>query len=118
MHLAYPYRVDSSGRTAQTGDGDHIREMLEQLLFTTPGERVNQPEFGCGLAQLVFAPNSPELVASTQYLVQSAVQRWLGHLIRAELVELSVDENKLGVTVQYVVVQNQERQRQSFELSF
>ena len=72
--IGYPYRVDSSGRTATSGRNDHIRHMMEQVLFTAPGERVNRPDFGCGLRQLVFAPASDELATATQYLVQAALQ--------------------------------------------
>ena len=66
---------------------DHIRDLIEQVLFTAPGERVNRPNFGSGLLQLVFAPNSDELAAATQFLVQGALQQWLGDLIQVEGVE-------------------------------
>ena len=60
MNIDFPFHSDSRGRTATTDDDDHIRDMIEQFLFTNPGERVNRPDFGSGLLQLVFAPNSPE----------------------------------------------------------
>jgi hypothetical protein len=82
MQLAYPYGFDAQGRTAQAAGDDHIRDLIEQVLFTAPGERVNRPTFGTGLAQLLFSPTSPELATATQFLVQGALQQWLGDLIK------------------------------------
>ena len=81
MNIDFSYHYDGRGRTAATDDNDHIRDMIEQLLFTNPGERVNRPDFGSGLLQMVFAPNSPELAAALQFTMQAAIQRYLGDLI-------------------------------------
>ena len=81
MNIDFPLHLDGGGRTATTDDDDHIRDMIEQVLFTNPGERVNRPDFGSGLLQLVFAPNSTELAAALQFTIQAALQRWLGDLI-------------------------------------
>lgn len=103
--IAFPYRVDGRGRTAEARDEDaHVRDLIEQLLFTVPGERVNRPDFGCGLMQLVFAPNSPELAATIQALVQGALQQWLGHLLRIDEVSAESREATLTVTVRYTVL--------------
>ena len=80
----FPYPIDTRGRTAQADDDDHIRDLIEKVLFTSPGERVNRPDFGSGLMQLVFAPNSDELAAATQFSVQGALQQWLGDLIEVQ----------------------------------
>ena len=72
-YLDYPYHFDGRGRTAATSNDAHMRDLIEQVLFTAPGERVNRPDFGSGLMQLVFAPNSDELAAATQFLVQGAL---------------------------------------------
>ena len=109
MFVDYPYHFDHLGHTAATDDEDHIRDMIEQLLFTSPGERVNRPDFGCGLMQLVFAPNSDELAAATQFLTQSSLQRWLGDLIQVEAVQIENDEATLHVTVQYLISHSQQR---------
>ena len=76
MNIDFPFHFDGRGRTAATDDDDHIRDMIEQLLFTSPGERVNRPDFGSGLLQMVFAPNSPELAAALQFTTQAALQRY------------------------------------------
>jgi phage baseplate assembly protein W len=110
MEVAYPYRVDSRGRTAQAKTDQHIRELIEQVLFTAPGERVNRPSFGTGLMQLVFAPNGSELATATQFLMQGALQQWLGDLIQVEGVAIDGSEATLRVTVQYMVRRNQQRQ--------
>src|SRR5215470_14061933 len=110
MNLDYPYHIDVRGRTASADDDEHIRDMIEQVLFTSPGERVNRPTFGSGLMQLVFAPNSPELAAATQFLVQGALQQWLGDLILVDLVEVTAEDSSLRVTIQYTVRRTNERQ--------
>jgi len=114
MNIDYPYHFDGSGRTAQADDNDHIRDLIEQVLFTAPGERVNRPDFGCGLMQLVFAPNSGELATATQYLVQGALQRWLGELIQIQSVDVTGDDSTLNVTVQYMIKSNREQQTAQF----
>jgi uncharacterized protein len=113
-NIAFPYRFDGGGRTAQAGRGDHIRQLVEQVLFTSPGERVNRPSFGTGLAQLVFAPNSQELATATQFLVQAALQQTLGDLIQVEAIRADSVDATLSVTVQYVVRRTQERQVVTF----
>jgi phage baseplate assembly protein W len=114
MHIDYPYHIDGRGRTAATDQDDHIRDLIEQVLFTAPGERVNRPDFGSGLMQLVFAPNSDELATATQFMVQGALQQWLGDLIQVEAVEVESEDATLQVTVQYVVRRNQQRQTAQF----
>src|SRR3989442_14177063 len=96
-----PLRVDGRGHTGTTGDETHIRQLIYQVLFTSPGERVNRPDFGCGLKQMVFMPNSDALAAATQFLVQGALTRWLGGLIRVERVQVTAIDERLTVTVAY-----------------
>ena len=115
MQIDYPFHIDGRGRTASTDQDDHIRDLIEQVLFTAPGERVNRPDFGSGLLQLVFAPSSDELGTATQFLVQGALQQWLGDLIQVEAVQVKNEEATLHVTVQYVVRRNQQRQVAQFE---
>jgi phage baseplate assembly protein W len=114
MNIDYPYHFDGLGRTASADDPKHIRDLIEQLLFTIPGERVNRPDFGCGLMQLVFAPNSGELAAATQFLVQGSLQQWLGDLIQVESVELNSEESTLSVKIHYIIKRSQERQLAQF----
>jgi uncharacterized protein len=101
LFLDFPFRVDGRGRSAETAEDDHIRDMIFQVLFTTPGERVNRPDFGCGIKQLVFMPNSDALATATQFLVQGALQRWLDSVIQVESVEVEAAEAELRVTVVY-----------------
>ena len=112
--INYPLHFDSRGRTAEAGDDKHIRDLVEQVLFTSPGERVNRPDFGSGLLQLVFAPSSDEQATATQFLVQGALQQWLGDLIQVEVVEVVSEDSTLEVTVQYIVRRNQQRQVAQF----
>jgi phage baseplate assembly protein W len=108
--LGFPYHVDGRGRTATADDARHLRDLMAQILFTAPGERVMRPDFGSGLLALTFEPNSPALAATTQLLVQGALQQWLGHLIAVEAVEVTADDGVLRVRVGYVVLRTQERQ--------
>lgn len=115
MNVDFPYRIDGRGRTADTTYEDHIRDMVEQVLFTSPGERVNRPTFGCGLLQLVFAPNSDELAATTQYIVQGALQQWLGDLIQINAVNVTNEDSTLRVIVSYTIRRTQQTQTAQFE---
>jgi hypothetical protein len=112
MNLQYPYGLDNSGNTAQTDLPSHIRDMIEQILFTSPGERVNRPTFGTGTAALVFAPNSDSLAAAQQQLIQAALQQWLSDLIRVVGVDVSNIDATLNITVRYIIVQTQQPQTQ------
>jgi phage baseplate assembly protein W len=114
MNIDFPFHFDSRGRTATTTDDEHIRDLIEQLLFTNPGERVNRPEFGSGLLQLVFAPNSPELAAALQFTMQAALQQWLGDVIQVHQLEVSSEDSKLRVTLAYAVLRTGEQRTDTF----
>src|SRR5436190_23273291 len=114
MNVDYPFHIDERGRTAETTYEDHIRDLIEEVLFTAPGERVNRPTFGSGVLQLIFAPNSDALAAATQMTVQGALQQWLGDLIQVEAVDVQSEDSRLEVTVQYTVRRNQQRQVAQF----
>jgi phage baseplate assembly protein W len=107
MNIDYPFRIDGRGRTAATDDNTHIRELIEQILFTIPGERVNRPGFGSGLSQLAFAPNSDELAAATQFLVQGGLQQWLGSRVLIQSVQVQAQDSTFTVSVQYIVAGGQ-----------
>jgi hypothetical protein len=110
----FPYRYDGRGRTASADATDHVRDLIHQVLFTTPGERAMRPTFGSGLLQLVFAPNSAELAAATQMLVQGALQEWLGDRIQVNDVQVRAEDATLRVTVDYAVRRSQERRVEEF----
>lgn len=114
--LDHPYHFDGRGRTASTGEVDHIRDLIEQVLFTSPGERVMRPDFGAGLLALVFEPNSSTLAATTQFLVQSALQQHLAHLIAVHGVSVENIDAALQVSVQYAVLADGSTQQASFSL--
>jgi uncharacterized protein len=114
MELDYPFHFDNQGHTAGTSGDEHIRDLIEQVLFTSPGERVNRPTFGSGLLQLLFGPNSEPLAAATQLSAQGALQQWLGDLIQVESVVVQSEDATLRVLVQYTVRRSQQRQVAQF----
>ena len=103
MDIAFPYRFDSRGRTTDPGIADHVRDMIELLIFTSPGERVNRPDLGSGLNQLVFAPNSPELAAALQFTLQASLQHWLGDVIEARGLSVTAENSALTVELTYAL---------------
>ena len=103
MNIDFPFHVDSRKRTASTTADDHIRDLIEQLVLTGPGERVNRPTVGGGLQQLVFAGNSPELAATVQFMIQGNLQQYLGDLIEVNAVDVGAVDSVLRVRVDYVV---------------
>ena len=103
MDIDFPFHVDARGRTATTGHADHVRDMIEQLLFTSPGERVNRPDVGCGLLDQVFEPNSFEFAAVLQATAEAQLQHWLGDVMTLELLTVTSDDATLRVEVRYVL---------------
>ena len=114
MQIAYPFHIDGRGRTAEATEEAHVRDLIEQVLFTVPGERVNRPEFGVGLPQLVFAPNSDELAAATEFMARGGLQRWLPETVQVEAVDVAADEAVLRVAVRYVLRRTGERRTATF----
>jgi phage baseplate assembly protein W len=117
MNVTFPYQYDARGRTAETSGDRHVREMIEQLLFTSPGERVNRPTWGSGVLNLLFAGNSPELAAAAQLTVHGALQQWLGDVIHIEGVHVVSEDSQLVITVQYIIRRTQERYTTDFTRS-
>lgn len=134
-NIDFPYHIDNRGRTATTEDyhkirdfnrwggtaidgyEKHIFDLIEQLLFTSPGERVNRPDFGSGLLTLIFSPNSPELAAAMQSLMQAAIQRWLGDVIEVQTLDVTSEDSTLRITVQYWLLLTGEQRTTTFERS-
>ena len=114
LNVAFPYQFDGRGRTAEAAIADYVSQLVEQTLFTSPGERVNLPDFGSGLLQLPFAPNSMEMAAATQFAVQGALQKWLGRYLKVDSVTASAQEAALTVTVSYVLLATDVTQVQTF----
>jgi uncharacterized protein len=98
----FPFRFEG-GRTASTSYENHVRDLIEQLLLTNPGERVNRPDFGSGLLQLVFAPGGPEVAAALQFAIEAAVHRWLGDVIDLRGLDVTGEDAALRITVQYAL---------------
>lgn len=117
MNIAFPYHIDASGRTARVDDAAHVRQMIELLLFTHPGERVMRPEFGSGLLQYVFAGNAPEVAATLQMGVQAALIQWLGDVIDVHSVEVASEDAVLRVGITYALRATGEEATAAFERS-
>jgi uncharacterized protein len=115
IEIAFPFRVGSHGRTATSDPSTHVTELVQALLFTSPGERVNRPTFGGGVMQMLFEPARPELATASQMLVQGMLQQWLGDLISVQQVDFdTTSEGSVRVTVQYVVKATQQTQTDVF----
>jgi phage baseplate assembly protein W len=114
MNIDYPFHFDSRGHSAGANNYDHIREMIEQMLFTNPGERVNRPDFGGGLQRLIFGPASPELAAALKFSIQATLQRHLGDLIELQTMEVSSQESTINILIQYVVRRTNQQQTAQF----
>lgn len=114
MHIAFPFDFDRQGLTATTLEDDHVRQMIDQLLFTAPGERVNRPNFGSGLMQLVFAPNSNQMAAALQASAQAALQQWLGDVIEVHDLEVTNEDSRLYVQLDYSIIKTDERRSDTF----
>ncbi len=114
MNIDFPFHFDSRGRTATTDYDEHIRDMIEQFLFTNSGERVNRPDFGSGLLQLIFAPNSPELASTLQFTVKAGLQQWIGDLIEVQELNVTSEDSTLRVEIKYLVRRTEETRTETF----
>jgi uncharacterized protein len=112
---AFPFRIDQASRQgAQSPYAQHVDEMIRQVLLTSPGERADLPEFGCGLRQLLFAPNSDALQATTQLMVQRSLNLWLGSQINLQNVSVTAgpggDYSQILVQISYILIETQSSQ--------
>lgn len=117
MDIDFPLHFDSHGRTARAGLDEHVRDMIEQLIFTNHGERVNRPDFGSGAMQLAFAPNSPELAATVQFTLRAALQMWLGDVIDVTDLSVTADDARLVIDLAYTIKAGSQPQTASFSRS-
>jgi len=108
VEIDFPFRVGGNGRTAVTDEDEHIRDLIEQVLFTMPGERVNRPTFGSDVSRMLFAPNNAAAAPAIQLAVQGALLQWLGERIIVNSVLVDVNDSTLTVTVRYLVRSTQE----------
>lgn len=117
LNIDFPFHFDNRGCTATTDDHDHIRDMIEQFLFTNQGERVNRPNFGSGLLQLIFAPNSPELAVALQFTIQAGLQQWLGDIVEIGTLRVSSEDASVYVELSYKVRRTGEARTATFTRS-
>lgn len=115
MLIDFPYHFDGRRRTAEADEPAHVRQLIEQLLFTQPGERVNRPEFGSGVLQLIFAAASPEVAATTEFLIRGALQQYLADRIEVRAVSVEAIEAQLLIRIDYVIVATGEAVSAMFE---
>lgn len=111
---AFPFRIDLVSRQASQAQSYelHVDQMIRQVLLTSPGERADLPEFGCGVRQLLFAPNSEPLAATAQILIQQALRRWLAqhidvHRVVVESPDTAPDGSQLLVRIEYLLRETQ-----------
>jgi phage baseplate assembly protein W len=111
-YLAYPYQVSGTGAPLTADADQHLRDLILQVLFTSPGERVNLPEFGVGVQRLLFEPSSPTLQASAQFLITTNLSRWLGDRIDATEVSVTSEpgmDETVTIDISYTVKATQQR---------
>jgi len=107
--LAFPFQISSLGQVASQSGDENIRASIVEVLLTAPGERVNVPEFGCGLRDLVFDPNNEILAATTEFAITKALQQWLSDDIIVDSVDVlnseaapQIPEGELQIEVVYL----------------
>jgi phage baseplate assembly protein W len=104
LYTDFPYRFGADGLTARTSRADHVRDLLEQLLFTRPGERLTQPQLGAGVQDLLFGPLSEDVAGAAQALIELAIHQHLSREIADSAVEVRVVASALLITVRYSLI--------------
>jgi phage baseplate assembly protein W len=109
--IRYPFAIDKGfGKLAEETDYDrHVEQMIKQVLFTNPGERINRPDFGCGIRRMVFAPNSDVSANLSQVLINQSLERWMGTVIELNDVQVNNIEERLEIKIVYLVRATQQR---------
>ncbi len=117
--ITHPLAVDlSRGRISEEEDyAKHIEQMMFQVLFTGPGERINRPDFGCGVKRLVFAPNSEVSAALAQVTIFQALTKWLGAAIEVTDVKALAIDERLEITITYTLKTRGERRYLNLEVT-
>jgi uncharacterized protein len=117
--LRYPFGIDSAlGRLQEEPDyAEHVEQLIKQVIFTTPGERINRPDFGCGLKRMLFAPNNQVSATLTQVTIFEALNRWLSSAIRVDEVRVQAMDEKLEVRIAYTLKIRQERRYLNLEVT-
>ena len=114
----YPFSVDEGlGRlAAQTDLAEHVEQMIKQVLFTDPGERINRPEFGCGIRRMVFALNSPEMASLAQVTIQQALDKWLINVLTVNKIEVSSENETMNINISYFLKVDKEQRYLNVEV--
>jgi phage baseplate assembly protein W len=117
--IDYPFAIDGGlGRLAvQTDYAEHVEQLMKQLLLTNPGERVNRPDFGCGIRRMVFAPNSQESASLAQVTIYQALETWLSSVIKVDEVEVTARQETLSITIKYLLKVRREQRYLNIEVS-
>lgn len=117
--LRYPFAIDAArGRLAEEEDyAEHVEQLMKQVLFTAPGERINRPDFGCGIKRLVFAPNSVVTAALAQVAIYQSLTKWLGAAIDVNDVKAAALDERLEITIAYTLRARQERRYLNLEVA-
>jgi phage baseplate assembly protein W len=113
-YFNYPFKISGTGTISTADEDKHLKDLIEQVLFTDPGERVNLPEFGCGLKTFIFSPNDKILETTLQISITASLQKWLNHLIIVSDVVVEVAEEKLFVTIKYKKIRTGEENTLEF----
>jgi phage baseplate assembly protein W len=113
-YMNYPFKISGNGKISPANEEKHIKDLIEQILFTDPRERVNLPDFGCGLKSYIFAPNDRTLKTTLRLTIISSVQKWLSHLIIVEDVSVDVDEEELKISIKYTKIRDMEENLAEF----
>lgn len=108
--FGFPFKINHEGGVDPVTGNDNIRAKIIQVLFTSPGERVNMPDFGCGLRDLLFEPNNPVLAATTEFYVRKSLERWVGDEIMVEAVDVKNEDEKLFIMIVYIRKDTLEKQ--------
>ncbi len=115
LQLAFPFQLDPQGRVASTDYAQHVEQLILQLLFTSPGERVNRPSFGCGLLARVFQPDDSAVASAVQVQIVAALHTWLSDVLEPRAVEVTLDDARLTIDIVYVILRDEKTYRTRVE---
>ncbi|HZH03072.1 MAG TPA: GPW/gp25 family protein [Myxococcaceae bacterium] len=113
-NLHFPFQLGDRGVPLTANYLQTVRQQLEQLLFTVPGERVNRPRFGCGIQRLVFGSASPEAATAAEYVIKINIQEFMGELVKLDAVKVTAEDATLFVDILYTLRDTGEERAETF----
>jgi len=101
----FPVAINLTGGISTSTLEENVRESVFVILGTATGERVNRPDFGCRIHDLMFAPNNDETAARAEFYCTEAIMFFEPRIadVRCKAIPNKDEPNRLDIRITYVI---------------